>query len=55
MTEKNEDPMANDDTFHQELLANHQKVYEGFIKNSVRGTVIIAVIVALVVGFAIVG
>lgn len=55
VTEKNEDPMANDDTFHQELLANHQKVYEGFIKNSVRGTVIIAVIVALVVGFALVG
>lgn len=55
VSEKNEDPMANDDTFQQELLTEHQKVYAGFIKNSVRGTVIVAVIVALVVGFAIVG
>ncbi|WP_162906561.1 aa3-type cytochrome c oxidase subunit IV [Algihabitans albus] len=47
--------MANDETLEQELLTEHQKIYNGFVKNSVRGTALIVVIVALVVGFALVG
>lgn len=47
--------MANDETLEQELLTEHKKIYESFVKNSVRGTAIVVVIVALVVGFALVG
>ncbi len=53
--EQDEDPMANEETFQQELLVEHEKTYNSFIRNSVRGAVVVAVIVALVVGFAIVG
>ena len=47
--------MAKDETLEQELLTEHQKIYASFVKNSVRGTASICIIVALVVGFALVG
>jgi hypothetical protein len=50
-----EEPMADDDTFQRELLVEHEKTYNSFIKNSMRGTVAVAIIVALIVAFAIVG
>ncbi len=49
-----EEPMANEETFQQELLEEHEKTYHSFIKNTVRGVVAVAIIVALIVGFAIV-
>jgi hypothetical protein len=53
-TERDEEPMADDETFQRELLDEHEKTYNSFIKNSVRGTAAVIVIVALVVFFAIV-
>lgn len=53
--EQDENPMADEETFQQELLVEHEKTYQSFIRNSVRGTAIVILIVALVVGFAIVG
>jgi len=53
-TKPDEEPMADDETFQQDLLNEHEKTYSSFIKNSVRGTAVVIVIVALVVFFAIV-
>jgi hypothetical protein len=53
--EQNEGPMADDETFQKELLAEHEKTYESFIKNSVRGIALVVIALVLIVGFALVG